>query len=234
MIDDVSAEEMRLQTEFYISLYPVLQGIYEALWDIKAKSANRSEYEKVATERYQRARRFLAAVISLYITTAVELAGSMGLQHLGTPGPFRLQSGDVKQQIARRVDQLTTVGTPISILDTAIDRVWMATGIVGLAGLSASVTSQHEIGWGFSHGLDWMWFYSGLEYSIFKTRGDDKVCYQCFPLEGRRFETGNVPPDLVVPVHVICRCIHLPEMFAWTIVPDPWHGEDRDGRPAFS
>ena len=40
------------------------------------------------------------------------------------------------------------------------------------------------------------------------TAGDDRVCNQCAPLEGKRYELDEA--EYVIPVHPQCRCVAIP------------------------
>lgn len=243
-LDELTPAEVALETQWQRDLQPVLADLY---WyplrnGIQAAPEDEDELRRWLRQRLVEtaATAALLALLNRYMVRSFNIGGGLALQLLGLAGAFNLTDREILAELEDHAEELVTPGTDLSLVDTTEDH--LVTGILAaresedntvivLAGMIAAwalwrsmriaATEQSR---GTAWGLQRTYSKNGVMLMDFMTRADDRVCPQCRPLHGRRMPVNNIPADLVIPVHVECRCYYLGATAGWTPPPAIWRG----------
>lgn len=242
-LDEVTPEEIALDTQWTSELNPVLTDLY--WWPLRNGVQSAPEDEDDLKEWLLAA--FLLGgtsqlrnLLKRYQRRGVNLGGRIGLDLLGIGGGFDLRNRGYLDVLDEHAEQLTAPGTEMSLIDTTINH--LAVGIP-LARADAANTVQvlqrfitqwaamrsvliavTERSWGFARGLNWSYRENQIQWQIFNTRGHG--CPRiCTPLDGTRMPVDNIPPELWIPKHASCDCVYTAVTEGWERPTQIWRGE---------
>lgn len=243
-LDELTPAEVALEAQWQQDLEPVLSDLY---WYPLRNGLSEAPEKERELRRWLRdalsagvAIAALLALLKRYQVRAVNIGGKIGLDLLNIDGDFRLTNPDYLAKLDDHATMLTTAGSDMSLIDTTIDQMTagipkaresegdtltvLGTMIAGWAAyrsVSIAITEQSRQ---IANGLNWTYGENEVVQQIFRTRGDDRVCPQCAPLEGRVMQVRNIPSELQVPIHTKCRCGYTPVLSGWARPANIWRG----------
>lgn len=246
-LEQVTAAEQVLDLSFTLALDPVLADLY--WWPLRngldGLPENETELRQYIEERYHDDDLAVIALLLLLIRfqrQAVNIGGHEGLKMLGLTGAnadFFLSNPALLEQLDEQAKALATVGGEMSLIRTTINHLVAdipaaraATGntLIALGGMIANHVIQRssliavtEVARGFAQGLSMVFGRNNVAEQEFVTRVG--ACRLCAPLHGRRMPVNNIPMELLIPIHVGCRCSYRPVTDGWTASETIWRGE---------
>ncbi len=245
-LESLTPAEIALELSWTTALDPVLTNLY--WWPLRngleQAPTDPAELRRWLENQYHDDDDVVLALLLLlllYQERAVNIGGREGLALLGVGGDFSLTNRRLLDRLETQARRLATVGGEMSLIRTTIDH--LATDIpvaresanstlLTLAGMitghvlaRSPLIAGTELARNFANGLSWVFGRNGIRRQIFTTRLDSAVCRICAPLHGREMDVNNIPSELIVPVHVGCRCVYVPVMSGWEAPETIWRGE---------
>ncbi|MGA7617243.1 MAG: minor capsid protein, partial [Thermoanaerobaculia bacterium] len=166
--------------------------------------------------------------------------GVMGLELMGVGGHFYLTDPNYLAVLDGHAAQLTTLGRPVSLIDTTVNHLAvdipaargaggnpiMALGdlIMGRVATRNSAIAITEETRATAWGQHWTYAENRVQRTQYWTRLDERVCEICRPYHGQIYRTDSIPRDASIPLHIRCRCYFLPVLVDWTRPPEIWRG----------
>lgn len=243
-LDELTPEEVALESQWQRSLEPVLSDLY---WHplrsgLEQAPENAADLRRWLQERLSdtAATAALLALMNRYLVQSFNLGGALALQMLGLSAGFNLTDTDILDEIETHAEELATVGTNLSLVDTTVDDLVgfiplaredagntiliLSALIAGRALLRSSRIAATEQARGTGWGMHRTYGRNGVAQMQFMTRADDRVCELCGPRHGVVVRVNSIPADMVIPLHVECRCYWLAVMQGWTPPATVWRG----------
>lgn len=244
-MDELTPQEVALEAQGQATLEPVLADLY--WWPLRngidQAPEDVDELRAWLEERYKSdaAVAALLALLLLFLRRGVNVGGAIGLELLGVGGAFNLLNADYLTMIDAHTGQLTTVGGDMSLVDTTIDDLvrgipaaragdsntllTLGAMIAGWAALRSVRIAATELARSVGNGLNWVYGRNDVARQAFQTRADDKVCAICSPLDGHEMDVDDIPEELRLPKHIMCRCYYAPILRGWDKPAVIWRGE---------
>lgn len=243
-LDTLTPAEIRLESQFGEALTPVLDDLY---WYPLRNGISEAPTDERRLRRWLREQLSTAAAIAAllallrrYLLRGANVGGQMGLDLLGLTGDFLLVNPDYIAKLDARADDLTTYGSGLSLIDTTVDDLArgipqaredddntltvLAALIAGWVLTRSNRIAVNESSWSVTRALNWLYAENGVNTMVFRTREDDRVCPVCESRNGTIIPVDNVPPDLVIPIHVGCRCVYIARTQGWVRPSTIWRG----------
>lgn len=250
-------QELDLEAGLYNQVKPILSRLYQApLSDSNFRNAYESGrgirgYIRAAVVGSVSAGG-LKSVLRRGLTGSTNLGGQMGLALLGLPGSFNVTDRTILGKIDQQVEDLTSVGGGLSLIDTTIDEVsnrleddrrngltlldavpvfnaW----VLGRTIIRTASIVQTESVRASRLAMLYAFMGNGISGVRFYTQGDERVCQQCYPIHGELFDLSRasvfdpmdgVPSYARVPLHPRCRCFYDPVTDGWLKPAIIWTG----------
>lgn len=243
-LDSLTPAEARLEAQWTEALGPVLDDLY---WYPLRNGINEAPTDERSLRRWLREKLTTAAAVAAllallrrFLVRGANVGGQMGLDLLRLSGQFDLANAGYIARLHARADDLTTTGGDVSLIDTTVDdlvrgipqaresegdtSVVLGALIAGWVLTRSRNIAATELSGTVGNGLSWLYTENGISTMAFRTRGDNRVCVLCAPLEGRTMPTNNIPADLIVPRHTLCRCYYEAITRGWIRPPQIWRG----------
>jgi len=242
-MDELTPAELQLETQWQQALEPVLRDLY---WYPLRNGLAGLPIDTTELKRYLRdaltsaaAIAALLALLKRYLIRAVNIGGNMALELLGIDSTFHLANPGYVNQVNDHANTLTQPDTDLSLIDTTVNHLvtgipqalasdtalmtigGLITGWAAVRSVRIAITEQTRM---IAQSLTWTYGENGVAQQVFTTRADDKVCAICEPLHGRIVPVNNVPEELRIPKHVLCRCMYRPYLTGWQRPLQIWRG----------
>lgn len=253
--DSFQLAEQVLEADFYEEARPKLAALYRSpLADDGLESAYRRNRVRPFLRSHYRANPSTALdlrdVLNDFKLQAFNLGGQYALDALELDGSFSLADDTILDGLREDSRQSTIVGGDLSLIDTTIDEMagqleaqqqggvsltdaipiinaWVIGRAVIRTALIIQTESVHSSRWAMLSAF----VGNGIGGVTFYTVGDERVCFQCRPLHGERFDVHSVffplrdlPDYARIPVHPRCRCFHDAIMDGWVKPAVIWTG----------
>ena len=253
--DSFQLAEQALEADFYEEARPKLAALYRSpLTDDGLQSAYETNRLRPFLRRHYRANPSTALdlrdVLDGFKVQTFNLGGQYALDTLGLAGSFRLEDDTILDGLQEDSRQSTIVDGDLSLIDTTVDELarqldghresgaqltdaipiinaWVIGRTVIRTALIVQTESVRASRWAILSAF----VGNGIGGVTFYTVGDERVCSQCSPLHGERFDVHSVffpmrdlPDYARIPVHPRCRCFHDAIMDGWVKPAIIWTG----------
>ena len=188
--------------------------------------------------------------VRYYGQRGYNVGGQIGIDTLGLNGVFDLSDPQILANLETIYEKLSEVDGEYSLLGTTAKevaqqvRIQYATGAeweqalgallvwYGLRAAVRSVNIANTESVRMSRlGLAAVFAGNGITAVIHRTAEDERVCPVCQPLNGKRYNLGDVfdplarvPEPDYIPLHGSCRCYYEPVREGWSIPVTIWLG----------
>ncbi len=253
--DGPTAEELALEADFTTAMVPGLENYYmgallkgDGLGDMpRDTKENVRECVKRQFDEHPELAAVLVFLFIRYITEAMQLGGDMALEQLGAPGDLSvtIENPLIIELLQDHSEDLFKSSSPLNLVDKSVEDivkvVWNAiqagasknSEIIqaardrfpGITASRASLIVETELARALNAGLLWTYAYNGVQEVELRTRGDDRVCKICEPLNGVRYRINDIPAGRSLPLHPRCRCVWLAVLDGWTPPVSWWTGK---------
>lgn len=240
-LDSLTPAEVELEAQWQQELEPVLTDLY---WyplrnGVDAAPEQEGELRRWLRDHYKTAAAIAALLLLLkrYQVKASNTGGNMALDLLSLDGTFRLTNADYLAELDAQAEELTSLDTDLSLIDTTVDD--LTTGIpaareednpltaiglmiAGWAAYRSDMIAATEESRQVNNGLNWTYRENKVEMQQFHARED--ACPICLPHNGEIVPVDD-PGDIDPPIHPGCRCVWIPVLDNWTKPDDTWLGD---------